>query len=264
MKNKRHVGKIGFCAIALLAFAGQAQAVDHYNIGLEAFTDNYREPIEDVHLNNHAIYGSVTGNYEHDLSPNSFIGVDGRLSYGRDNYKSVSGSSKNTPQYEGEFRLKLGMKTKFAGGVLSPYTGIGTRLYYDNSDNTVTTLGFGGYDRDIEQFYAPVGMTYDYPLGNSWQISPNIEYDQLIYGRVHSRLKPFVGYDVTNSQHDGYGVRGELMAGQQQKNGYGWEFGPFVRYWNIENSDVDQHGGTGWIEPKNIRLQAGLGLRFDY
>lgn len=262
MANLSGIKRVLFTSAIIAAFSFSAQAVDHYKIGLEGFTDNYREPDEGVHLNNHGIYGSVTGDYTHDFNESVFISVEGRASYGESKYKSVSGSSGYTPQYEGELRVKVGTNVKLAGGVISPYAGIGTRLYYDNSEGAVTSLGFGGYDRDIEQVYAPIGVTYKVPVG-SWHLTPNVEYDHLLFGRVHSQIENFTGYNITNYQHDGYGVRGEMMFGKES-NGYGWQFGPFVRYWNIKESDPDRHGGVSWVEPRNIRLQAGLGVKFDY
>jgi hypothetical protein len=56
------------------------------------------------------------------------------------------------------------------------------------------------------------------------------------------------------------------MMGQRYPNGMGWQFGPFLRYWNIPNSEFDTNGafapGVGAIEPKNTRLQVGAKLKF--
>lgn len=54
-----------------------------------------------------------------------------------------------------------------------------------------------------------------------------------------------------NTQHDGYGLRGEIMIGQKPSSvsDIGWEFGPFVRYWNIKDSNITTApDGSQWIE----------------
>ena len=45
-------------------------------------------------------------------------------------------------------------------------------------------------------------------------VKPNIEYDQLVWGNVNSRLQNDNYYNINNTQHDGYGIRGELMFGR--------------------------------------------------
>ena len=41
-----------------------------------------------------------------------------------------------------------------------------------------------------------------------------------------------------------------------------WQFGPFVRYWNINQSQVTiTPDNQGWVEPKNKRLQIGAALK---
>jgi len=234
-------------------------AADSYSLGVEGFYDRYREPLTDVTQTTD--YGSVTGTYMHNFG--GMVGaLDGRASYGRDHYASADGTDSGIPQYEAEGRMRLGTNITSAGGsVLFPYVGGGVRYFVDKSKDTLTSLGFSGYDRRITQFYAPVGATYTCNLGGGWVMAPTAEYDQLISGNVNSRLQNDNGYNINNSQHSGYGMRGEVMFGQDS-NGHGWEFGPFVRYWNIKDSDIaTAPDASQWIEPANTRLQAGLALK---
>ena len=57
------------------------------------------------------------------------------------------------------------------------------------------------------------------------------------------------------------------MIGQQYKY-FGWEFGPFVRYWDMEDSDfVFPPGlppGFGFYEPHDTRIQYGAALRINF
>jgi hypothetical protein len=38
------------------------------------------------------------------------------------------------------------------------------------------------------------------------------------------------------------------------------EFGPFVRYWNIDDSEVK----SGFFEPENETVEAGLALKLGF
>lgn len=247
-----------FLSVSAACLSHAALAADNFSLGLEGFRDHYQEPDPGVQVDEHADYGSVTGGWTHSYGRN-FTGLDGRASYGKDDYKSTSGVDNGIPQYEFEARLRQGLNVAMGGGTLSPYIGLGTRYFYDKSKDTVTNLGFYGYDRRILQFYAPIGATYTFTSG-SWTFAPNAEFDPLLLGKVNSRLQNGGGYNITNTQSagSGYGIRGEFMVGQK-----GWQVGPFVRYWHINQSDTTTApDGSQWVEPRNERLQYGAALRF--
>jgi len=243
-----------------------AYAEGKFSFGLEGFTDNYEEPEPGVEVDEHATYGSITAGYTYNFNNAYFVGMEGRGSYGRNDYKSVSGTADNIPQYETEARLLGGMRIPMQGGttVFIPYFGLGSRFYYDNSNGVVTSLGAAGYDRRILQFYAPIGFKMEITSG-AWTYSPMIEFDPLLLGKVNSRLGNVPGfYNITNTQKNGYGWRGEFMIGQKYQN-YSWEAGPFFRYWKIDESETDTDQiGQVFVEPKNTRIQAGAGLRFNF
>lgn len=262
----------GFIAAAPLPALAQAQFVDpgrhSFRVGVEGFRDNYKE--DTVKLTEHSDVVSVTADYIHDKN-GYFSTVQTRLSKGDDDYKSVSGTIKGITQYEGEARLLAGLRIPIGGtgGVqaLLPYVGIGSRYFYDKSKGTVTSLGFFGYDRRILQFYIPIGMMWSF---NKWgyTFSPMAELDMLIYGKVHSRFRNFDpgAENLDNTQKRGYGLRGEFMVGQQYED-FGWQFGPFVRWWNINDSETDTVVGTQagtYLEPENTRLQAGAAFRVNF
>ncbi len=233
------------------------------SLGVEGFHDSYREPAAFPTLLDNSNYGSITASYTHTSPRNYIFGADGRLSYGSDHYRSDSGSSAGSPQYEGELRLRGGGTFLLMGDVTTLYTGVGGRFFYDNSKGTVTDLGLFGYDRRIAQLYVPVGMTWHLPVG-SWLLSSNLEYDQLIKGWVNSRLQSLGGYDIRNTQTRGYGLRGELMFRPIAENST-WEIGPFFRYWNVADSNTYTAPDTSqWLEPQNTRIQVGAALRVLY
>jgi hypothetical protein len=261
LKNMKRVSmkKVSFLALALSCICAIAPArADVTKIGVEGFTDNYKEPSAQV--DEHAKYGSLTAQRIWQTG-RPFTELDTRLSYGLDEYKSIDGvSTSKISQYEGEVRLTGGETFSVLHGALSPYAGLGVRGFIDQSGGSHTNLGFVGYDRDIVQLYLPVGAYWGFTSG-SWNITPLLEYDQLLYGRVVSQMANIIGYTPVNSQHTGFGVRSELMFGHDIW-GRRWEFGPFFRYWNIKDSDiyVSTNGEAG-LEPNNKRLQAGLAAR---
>lgn len=242
----------------------------YVQLGVEGFGDHYTEPEPDV--GTHAVYGSVTANYAntgpelYGAAP-IFYAVDTRFSYGRNDYHSPSGNVNNVPEYEAEGRLRAGLEFPLSdgpnSGTITPYTGIGVRAFLDNGNGYVTNLGKGAYNRQLVQSYLPVGVTVNIPRGN-FNVTPTLEYDELIYGQVRSSLRDFIGRNVDNEQHNGFGVRGDLQVGQT-KGAYGWSIGPFFRYWDIANSSFSADPGNpthGWVEPHNHRWQVGGEARF--
>ena len=256
MKHKKIPG-----LLLLSALLGPlpAHAGDQWNIGVEGFYDKYREKVVDVTTT--TPFGSITAGYTYN-TPYAFGAIDGRFSYGNASYKSPDGTN-HTPQYDGEVRLRGG----FNFGNFSPYSGVGGRFYLDKGTGTTTNLGYGGYDRHIQQFYIPVGADWQFNLGDGWSLTPNGEYDHLVYGRVKSDLKQFAdfGANAVNKQHSGYGLRASLLLGHSygRANANTWQFGPFIRYWHIKNSDIFvAPSGAAGLEPDNTRVQVGAKLRF--
>lgn len=232
------------------------------SFGVEAFYDNYKEPDTFPDLTENSYYGSIEAAYEHDFS-SSFYGVaEQRVSYGKSDYKSNQGHIDGTPQWELETRLMGGYSLPITNEQrLKAYAGLGARYFLDQSKGEVSTLGANGYDRRILQLYTPVGLTYEFPAFGM-RFAPNVEFDPIIYGNVQSRLGTIPGYqNFTNRQNSGYGVRGEFMMGQTDASGKGWELGPFVRYWNVPDSEIDFNASGFATEPKNERFQTGLKLR---
>ncbi|MDE3059469.1 MAG: hypothetical protein KGJ06_00475 [Pseudomonadota bacterium] len=254
--------------------AADALADNRFSVGVERLNDRYKEPSATVDVSTN--YGSATASYEH--SKNGFFSaIDGRYSSGKEDYKSDSGTLNGEPSLETEFRLRAGfdIPTTVWHGHLMPYMGVGWRYYFDQGKGLATNTGSLAYDRHISQFYIPVGGTWRITSGN-WIFSPNLEGDMLFYGQVNTHFQPIDPSlapsdqepNITNQQHTGWGLRGEFMSGQQYKS-FGWEAGPFVRYWHISDSNCkvtanSTASGTCLLEPENTRLQAGAALRLNF
>jgi hypothetical protein len=238
-------------------------------VGIEGFYDQYQERVVD--LTTRSKYGSLTGAWMHYFNPEMYTAIEGRASKGSENYKSVSGSVHGTDAWEFENRYLAGYDHELTPGQrYKVYIGLGGRYYIDEGKGEVTDTGFLGYDRRIFQLYMPIGTTYEF---QAWGLtfSPNAEFDPLLYGYVNSRQQNISGgADGRNVQKTGFGIRGEFMMGQTDASGYGWQFGPFFRYWNMNNSDPDYSAahdegyppGYALYEPHNLRWQVGAALRF--
>ncbi len=234
---------------------------NRFSFGVEAFYDRYEEPDTFPDLGENAYYGAVDFGYEHYFNPRYFAGFEQRVSYGRDNYKSSSGSIKDIPQWEFETRLLTG------GNIIvekdrrvKAYTGLMAHYYLDQSKGEVTSLGLGAYERRIFQIYLPIGFTYEFKA-YGLDFAPNVEIAPMLYGNVETRLQNLGYEELNNRQNAGINLRGEFMMGQLNEQGQGWQFGPFMRYWNVPDSETDQNGSISGIEPKNVRLQVGAKLK---
>ena len=85
-----------------------------------------------------------------------------------------------------------------------------------------------------------------------------MEVDFLLNGQQNSNGIPVLG-DIENNQDSGYGLRASVKF---QKH---WEksdfiIEPFVRYWNIDDSDIV----NGVIEPANETTEFGIHLSLMY
>ncbi len=185
--------------------------------------------------------------------------VEGRFAYGQVDY-SGSGTSSGNDDYLFEGRVLIGRDSVFHYSGWSPYIGFGYR-YLDNDSQGQTSTGAYGYQRESQYIYLPLGITTRFYAGRNARIATNIEYDELLYGKQISHLSDVgSGYaDISNDQHSGYGMRGNIMYERQH-----WGFGPFVNYWHIRTSDVACAGVLCGVEPNNRTTEYGLELRYRF
>lgn len=249
-----------------------ALADSSYSIGAEGFIDRFTQssPNSTTDAKNNGQSGSVTGSYTYGWDT-YLASFEARASYGETDYKSGNGSTHGVPQYETEERLLGGMRMPVEGGhVFIPYIGLGSRFSYDNGKGSISSLLVPGYDTRVAQLYLPLGFKMEIH-DDDWIYKPSLEYDQLLFGRVNSRRTSVVDpafptlYNTWETQtYRGYGLRTEVTVGQQYSN-YGWDAGPFVRYWNIQDSKpTTDAGGNTYIEPHSSRIQAGASVRFNF
>ena len=152
---------------------------------------------------------------------------------------------------------------------LTPYFGAGYRSLYDAM---VANKPYG-YNRHIQYVYLPLGAEAMTKLMDGWSIGADAEYDLLIRGFATSYLET-IGYGkLTNTQNNGYGLRGSIKLIKSEDR-FNFILEPYVRFWHIQNS----HGNStvpflyqgqeyvvnGYDEPNNNSIEIGgsLGIEF--
>ena len=144
---------------------------------------------------------------------------------------------------------------------LSPYLGFGYRRL-QNDLRGHTSTGAVGYRRDSTYRYIPVGLVSRINVGGQWIVSPTVEYDVFKGGEQRSRLTDTgIGFDdASNTQSHGYGYRVSVMIEYRS-----FEFGPWMHYWKIKDSDiVSIGGGFGALEPENWTREVGVEFRYRF
>jgi hypothetical protein len=252
-------------AVLLLSGAAAAQNNVTYSFGVEVHRQEYREPSIDV--TEKGWFGGLTGD-----AIMAFglwqLRIDGRVAYGMMSYAG-SGTEDGIDDYVFEGRVMFGRVIPLGGGGnrITPYAGYGYRVLFDTLGRHSTSTGAIGYDRLSQYHYVPVGIEGGFRLNQNWAVKPTAEFDWLIRGFQESYLSQVAGglSDLHNTQDSGWGVRGAIMF-QTSVRGTAIEFGPFVRYWDIEQSDtkpVTFQGVTvgGGFEPANHTIEAGATLK---
>lgn len=142
-----------------------------------------------------------------------------------------------------EVRGLLGADFLKQTNMFTLYAGIGGRYLNDDFQ----------YRRQSAYLYLPLGMETTRNLTGGWTVTANTELDVLLYGRQYSDLSEFGLGEVENTQDSGYGIRASVKF---QKHGKKTDFifEPFIRYWNIDDSDVV----NGIYEPQNETLEGGI------
>ncbi|MEO8343144.1 MAG: hypothetical protein ABI536_04930 [Gallionella sp.] len=229
-----------------------------YNLGWSVSYYQYQEPgLMSARGSKIGADLHATKVFENDL----FIRGDLRVASGSVDYNSNgTGSASGEPDWYVEARGLIG-KDWFINEafVLSPYLGLGYRYLY-NDGRGITSTGNGGYRRESNYFYLPVGIIQRVEMKDRARMEITLEYDHLLAGKQNTRLSDAgLGYsDVTNNQHSGYGLKLSVMYLKTN-----WAIGPYADYWNIAESEsvlLYRYGslyGLAW-EPKNNTIEFGV------
>jgi hypothetical protein len=167
------------------------------------------------------------------------------FSYGRVTYAQHTGTAGHNHNYW------VWQSEAFYALPVNFYTGLGYRHLKDY----LSAAGLGGYDRQNQMVYLPVGYIY-----NNEEGILKLQYNFLLEGTQFSQLSQIPGYgDMTNTQNEGYGL--EIAYTDP-----GGEWEVFTKYWNIDDSTLNTSTGTKWIvsgmEPMNETLEIGVKVAF--
>jgi hypothetical protein len=108
-------------------------------------------------------------------------------------------------------------------------------------------------------------------LDKVWSVGVALEYDLFWKGIQKSHLSDVDARypDLENDQNDGYGLRASLKFQRRGKH-IDFVIEPFVRYWDIEKSEVavittasGSIWGYGW-EPENNSTEIGITLALEF
>jgi len=175
---------------------------------------------------------------------------EGRFAYGQVDYDGalLDGtpvSFTDIEDYAWEFRLLLGPDFPKQTRMETFYAGIGYRYLYDDFQ----------YARESNYLYVPIGLKTIGNLKNRWSFEANAEFDIFLWGQQNSHLSDVGLVDIENEQDSGYGLRGSVKF---QKHGEKTDFiiEPFIRYWNIDKSDMV----LTVYEPENETWEYGVQL----
>lgn len=177
-----------------------------------------------------------------------YPGMGSRLELGRVrvNYKGTGEFTNNAYYLLGEAYQPLSYGF---------FAGLGYRRLYDRKipdeltsiNQVLTSTGYWVYDRISEYVYLPIGIAGK----NSDNSTYKFQINALIKGQQTSRFWRDDG-DVKKEQKKGWGF--DLAYAPSDKGEV------FLRYWNIEDSEITVGPVTGkrWIEPKNETVEAGI------
>ncbi len=184
--------------------------------------------------------------------------AEGRFAYGQVDYDGATWggtplSIHNIDDFVWEIRLLMGPDFPGDTCMLTPFAGIAYR--YLNND---TSSHVGGYERESNYLYLPLGLELVAQLNDGWSWGASAEFDFFLWGEQKSHLSDAGGIDVDNRQEGGYGTRASVKL--QKKSGkIDFIIEPFIRYWDIEDSELETVPGVGPVlEPKNYTLEVGM------
>ena len=248
-------------------YAGSPDPGHSFKISMEYGYHEYQEPgvMEETGM----LQGFV-GSYIYHNDNGLMADISLRIGYGELEYdgRTWGGTPLRMDTENGVLELRglVGYDHELNGDrFITPFVGIGYR-YLNNDTNYA-----GGYEREIEYLYVPIGISTDSPLTGDWRWGVNMEYDLFLGGRVYSYLgNVHPAYNTLENDQDfmdGYGARFSLNFEKEISDNLSLSIEPFVRYWNIEDSNVSILTVYGTpvaygYEPKNDTTTYGLRIGF--
>lgn len=240
-------------------------------IGPEIYHFNYKEPGE---ISDKGVFYGGVLNYKYrgwipdslkNPLPEGGVSLQGelRVAAGDADYDgSLSDGTPYTVKNVGyntyETRVLCGMDFLDEEWIASISTGLGYR--YSNDDSSFDPYG---YERESNYLYLPLAYQLDSKYVNNWSWGFTMEADFLIQGLQKSYLSDVGDVDIENKQNEGFGLRASFRL-QKKTNAGVLVIEPFVRYWNIEDSEYEYVEPYYYWEPKNSTTEIGLQLKWQF
>ena len=261
---------------AYVLFSGTSYAQGIYKthtfgVGFETFyIDNEEDTNPDVSWDG-TMYGGFF-DYAFHGSKNLMVGADLSVAYGEltyDGYLYPSGEnySADSDDWIVEIRGLVGYDFSVGSGrILTPFTGFGSRYWNDQVQSSYA------YEREVTYYYSPIGLMFAAPITGKWNWGIKAEYDLFWGGRVESHVSDLgSGWSDADNEWDvgdGYGVRGSIWFAGNVNDNVGMRIEPFVRYWDIDESDTDlvdtPYGQTYLYEPATTVVAAGVRVGLEF
>lgn len=228
----------------------------------EVYLFFYEEPSLSVEWEG-VLYGIRSSFTKHMESNPLMARLEGRYSTGDVDYDgSLQNGTPHTDSgtdYTFELRGLLGYDWTIGESVVTSYLGFGYRYWFDDLESP------NAYERNIRYFYSPLGIEYTALLTERWIWGIRMEYDLFWRGRVRSHLSDVnpLFDNVDNIQDSGFGARGSIYFHRMSNEYISISIEPFIRYWNIKDSDTVPVTATGVLigtgkEPANWTIESGL------
>ncbi len=254
-----------------------------FNADYEMYNYGYQETVQgQKFMNTKGAYSGFSANYAYhpDAHSNPFyefvdeVRLQGLLASGDVDYTG-SGTFSGLKDRMYELRALVAKSYSLDGGITAiPYLGLGYRYL----NNGLEAYQPGGYNRESRYFYLPAGGDLRKQIGGGWGLAMNLEYDRLLKGEQTSHaedMDPSLD-PLVNNQSDGYGIRGSLKVSKEFDKKWNIFVEPFIRYWNIKESDVKpitsggvqvcDPSGDCWSgsEPDNVTQEIGLKMGIGF
>ena len=241
-----------------------------FEIGLGVTFLDYEEDLEDLSVELDGFMHGVIGSYTY----HNKIMFSASVEYSTGDLHYYGYRQIGTPVATGgedwivECRGLFGYDYVIRGSrVLTPFLGIGYRYWNDDIQ------GYGGYEREIEYWYSPIGLKTCSPLSDNWTWGISLEYDLFWDGKGNTSSLNDPEFDrfPEFDQDSGYGARFSLQFNSQLNKHCSLSIEPYIMYWNIDQSEIVTVYEAPWPlpslyaqEPDNETTSYGLRVSVEF
>lgn len=259
------------CAIVLSTLLASSAAESRegpaFDLGLSVSHIKYEEP---GYMDEKGMMYGLVGDFS--WRKGIMLGLEargawGEVEYSGETWDGIPLTIEDIPDYLLEGRGLVGFDAVSTEITLTPYTGLGYRYLNDGLQEKSS----GGYEREANYFYSPLGGELIVDLGEGWLLCARLEYDVFWQGRQISHFSDVSSEynDPENDQDQGYGVKGSIRIAKGGGGEIGFAVEPFFNYWNIEDSKTASLTQNGFpvgevIEPKNKSTEYGVNLKLIF